>query len=165
MKLSKEGAALLKQIEVLALQPYDDQLSLKSAPIKNWVKGATIGYGYLIPQNEWDKYKNGITEAEADSLFNKKIAKYEYCVDTSVVYKDLTQQEFDACVILCYNIGTAGFANSSVCKMLNGQKTNYKTLDDAWMAWNKSQGNIMKGLTKRRQSELDIFHKGVYKGW
>ena len=77
MKLSKEGTALLKQIEVLALQPYDDQLGLKSAPIKNWVKGATIGYGYLIPQNEWDKYKNGITEAEADFLFNKKISKYE----------------------------------------------------------------------------------------
>lgn len=165
MKLSKEGAALVKQIEVLALLPYDDQYGLKSAPIKNWVKGATIGYGYLITQDEWDKYKNGITEAEADSLFNKKISKYEYCVDTSIVYKDLTQQEFDACVILCYNIGTTGFANSSVCKILNGQKTNYKTLDDAWMAWNKSQGKVMKGLTKRRQAELDIFHKGVYKGW
>ena len=50
-------------------------------------------------------------------------------------------------------------------EMLNGQKTNYKTLDDAWMAWNKSQGKVMKGLTRRRQAELDIFHKGVYKGW
>ena len=163
MKLSKEGTALLKKIEVLALQPYDDQLSLKSAPIKNWVHGATIGYGYLIPQDEWDKYKNGITEAEADALFDKKISKYEKAVLTST--GKLTQQEFDACVIFCYNIGVSGFTNSSVCKMLNGQKTNYKTLDDAWMAWNKSQGKVMKGLTKRRQAELDIFHKGVYKGW
>ena len=106
---------------------------------------------------------SGKTSLAYDTI--EKISKYEYCVETSVVYKDLTQQEFDACVIFCYNIGTTGFANSSVCKMLNGQKTNYKTLDDAWMAWNKSQGKVTKGLTRRRQAELDIFHKGVYKGW
>lgn len=163
MKISDKGAKLLKEIEVLALQPYDDQLSLKSAPIKNWCRGATIGYGYLIPKDEWDKYKNGITEAEADSLFAQKISKFEKAVESSV--KNLTQQQFDACVILCYNIGVSGFQSSSVCKMLNGQKTNYKTLDDAWMAWNKSQGKVMSGLTNRRKAELDIFHKGLYKRW
>lgn len=163
MKISDKGVKLLKEIEVLALQPYNDQEGLKSAPIKSWCKGATVGYGYLIPKDEWNKYKNGITEAEANTLFAQKISKFEKAVESSV--KSLTQQQFDACVILCYNIGVSGFQSSSVCKMLNGQKTNYKTLDDAWMAWNKSQGKVMTGLTNRRKAELDIFHKGIYKRW
>lgn len=164
-KISKQCEDLLKEIEVLALQPYDDQVGVKSTPIKQWCKGATIGYGYLIPQNEWDKYKDGITKEQADALFENKIGKYERSVSTSVVYKELTQQEFDACVILCYNIGCTGFENSSVCKILNGKQTNYKSLDDAWMAWNKSQGKVMKGLDNRRKAELKIFHKGVYERW
>lgn len=163
MNISDKGAKLLKDIEVLALQPYDDQKGLKSAPIKSWCKGATIGYGFLIPKDEWDKYKNGVTETEADSLFAQKISKFEKAVDSCV--KNLTQQQFDSCVILCYNIGVGGFQSSSVCKILNGQKTNYKTLDDAWLAWNKSQGKVMSGLTNRRKAELDIYHKGVYKRW
>lgn len=164
MKISDKGAKLLKEIEVLALQPYDDQEGLKSAPIKDWCRGATIGYGFLIPKDEWDKYKNGITEAEADWLFAQKISKFEKAVYDSVKVMQ-TPNEFDACVILCYNIGIYGFQSSSLCKMLNGQKTNYKTLDDAWMAWNKSQGKVMSGLTNRRKAELDIYHKGVYKRW
>ena len=44
MNLSQKATDLLKSIEVLALQPYDDQIGLKSAPIKQWCKGATIGY-------------------------------------------------------------------------------------------------------------------------
>ena len=102
--------------------------------------------------------------SEADSLFAQKISKFEKAVYDSVKVMQ-TPNEFDACVILCYNIGVSGFQSSSVCKMLNGQKTNYKTLDDAWMAWNKSQGKVMGGLTNRRKAELDIFHKGIYKRW
>ena len=165
MKISKQCEKLLKDIEVLSLQPYDDAVGIKSAPIKQYCKGTTIGYGYLIPQNEWDKYKNGITEQQANGLFENKIGKYERSIDTSVVHKDLTQQQFDACVILCYNIGCSGFETSSVCKILNGQKTNYKSLDDAWLAWNKTQGKVSAGLTNRRKAELNIFHNGIYKRW
>lgn len=164
MKLSSKGSDLLKAIEVLALQPYDDQKGLKSAPIKNWVKGATIGFGYLIPKEEWDLYKNGINKAQADMLFDKKISKYENAVSSNAK-PQLKQNEYDACVILCYNIGVDGFKNSSVCKILNGQKTNYATIDDAWLSWNKSQGKVMSGLTNRRKAELNIFHKGVYERW
>ena len=32
--------------------------------------GATIGYGHLIPANQWDTYKGGITQTQADTLFD-----------------------------------------------------------------------------------------------
>lgn len=164
MKISQKCEELLKGIEVLALQPYNDQEGIKSAPIKEWCKGATIGYGYLVPKEEWVKYKDGITKQQADELFRNKIGRYEKSVDNSARVT-LSQQQFDACVILCYNIGTKGFETSSVCKILNGQKTQYANLDAAWLSWNKSQGKVMNGLNNRRKAELKVYHEGVYERW
>ncbi|MCG4112058.1 hypothetical protein KBJ29_09580 [Campylobacter jejuni] len=55
----------------------------------------------------------------------------------------LAQNEFDALVILCFNIGIDNFKNSSVAKIINAEKTGYKTLKEAWIAWNKSQNKVM----------------------
>lgn len=161
--LSSKGINLLKSIEQLATKPYDDQTG---KDITAWVKGATIGYGHLISKAEWSKYKNGITEAQALSLFNADLKPYVNTVKSKVT-ASVTQNEFDAMVILTFNIGQGAFSNSSVLKMVNNPnaKTTYKNLEAAWKAWNKSQGVANKGLTNRRQSEWNIYTKGVYKKW
>ncbi len=164
MRLSIEAENLLKEIEVLSLQPYDDQKGIKSAPIKSWVKGATIGYGYLIPQNEWPTYKNGINKTQADMLFDKKIQSYIDAVNSSIEVV-ICQHQFDACVILCYNIGVTAFRDSSVAKMVNGKAGNYSSLEEAWKSWNKSQGKMSSGLINRRNAEWKIYTQAVYERW
>ena len=103
-KLSKEAVALLKEIEVLSLQPYDDSKGIKSAPTKAWTPESTIGYGHLILKNEWDKYKNGITKEQAEALFLKD-AEPTVTAINKLLKVSVTQQEFDALVILAFNIG------------------------------------------------------------
>lgn len=147
--LSNDGQNLLKNIEKLRLKPYNDQ---NGKEITSYVKGATIGYGHLIGQNEWDLYKNGITLQEADKLFKSDLLPFENAVKNSI-NSSLAQNEFDALVILCFNIGIDNFKNSSVAKIINGEKTGYKTLKEAWMAWNKSQNKVMQGLINRRNAE------------
>lgn len=165
MQLSTKAENLLKEIEQLSLQPYDDAKGLKSAPIKSYVIGATIGYGYLISKGEWDKYKGGITKEQADQLFNKTIQEYVNGVNKRIT-ATLTQNQFDALVILCYNIGVTQFDSSSVAKMVNREAgSNYKTLDAAWLAFNKTQGKVSQGLINRRQAELNIYNKGIYARW
>lgn len=164
MRLSQKGEKLLKDIECLSLFPYDDQKGIKSAPIKNYCVGATIGYGYLIPPQEWNKYKDGITLEQAQKLFEYKISFYEKGVRDNIKVP-LEQNQFDALVLLCYNIGVRNFSTSSVCKIINGLKGNYNTLEDAWMAWTKSQNKVMQGLINRRNAELDIFYKNEYHRW
>lgn len=164
MQLSKEGEDLLKSIEMLALKPYDDQKGLGSAPIKSWVAGATIGYGHLIAQSEWNTYKNGITKEQAEALFEKDLAPFVQAVNEAITVK-LCQHQFDACVIMCYNIGTAAFRTSSVAKMVNGKAGSYPSLEQAWMAWNKSQGKVSQGLKNRRAAEWKIYTQGVYEKW
>ena len=161
MKTSEKAKDIMKGMESLALKPYDDQKGIQSAPIKFWVKGATIGWGHLITQPEWNSYRWGITKDQADALFDKDITPFEIAVDR-MVRRSLKQYEFDALVMLCFNIGVGNFSTSSVLKMVNGEKGNYSTLQAAWSAFNKSQGKVMNGLTKRRKLEYDLYSSGVY---
>src|SRR5690606_12199015 len=95
MSLSEKGLNWLKYVERLALMPYDDQTGKQ---ISSWVKGATIGYGHLISQNEWVKYRNGITDVEAEALLRKDLERFVNAVRS--IPRKLAQHEFDACVIL-----------------------------------------------------------------
>lgn len=162
MKISQKGLDFLKEYETLSLQPYDDQLGLKSAPIKSWCEGATIGYGHLISKSEWNTYKNGITKQQAEILLNEDLKEFESCVNSAVT-KVLKQNEYDALVILCFNIGTTQFKMSSVLKKLKGLTSSYPTLELAWKAFNKSQGKVMVGLCNRRESEWNIYTQNIYK--
>ncbi|WP_205634822.1 type VI secretion system tip protein TssI/VgrG, partial [Photorhabdus namnaonensis] len=161
--ISQDGLNLLKEIEGLRLKPYNDQTGKN---IDNWTEGATIGYGKLISKSEWDTYKNGITEDEAEQLFKDTLAPYEKAVNDGIT-KEIKQNEYDALVLLSYNIGIGGFKKSSVVKMINDEnaKTGYDSIDDAWKVWNKSQGKVNQGLINRRAAELKIFNNGVYEKW
>ncbi|EIY3538267.1 lysozyme [Campylobacter jejuni] len=77
----------------------------------------------------------------------------------------LAQNEFDALVILCFNIGIDNFKNSFVVKIINAEKTGCKTLKEAWMAWNKSQNKVMRGLINRRNAEYKLYTQGGYEKW
>ena len=160
---SVKGINLLKSIEELATKPYDDQTG---RDISTWVKGATIGYGHLISSAEWSKYENGITEAQAQALFQADLNPYVNTVKTKVTSK-ITQNEFDAMVLLTFNIGQQAFTDSSVLKLVNNSSaiTAYTSLEAAWKAWNKSQGVVNRGLTNRRLAEWNIYSKDVYQKW
>lgn len=171
MALSDEGETWLKDVEKLALQPYDDQKGMAAGPITEWVPGATIGYGHLIDEEEWDRFKNGITKGEATLQFQADVGPFVDLVN-DVITIDVEQHEFDAMVALAYNIGPGsstvdGFQNSSVVKLVNDPEavTNFSSLEAAWKAWNKSQGKVMQGLINRRVAEWDMYSKGVYRHW
>ena len=79
----------------------------------------------------------------------------------------VTQNQFDALVILCFNIGPGAFRSSSALQLVNDPQatTGYNSVDDAWRAFNRSQGRINNGVINRRNAELRIYHNGDYSGW
>lgn len=161
--MSPEAAALLKAIETLRLMPYDDQTGKN---ISSWVKGATIGYGHLIAKDEWTSYKNGISEERANKLFISDAQPYEQVVGEAIKV-GVQQYEFDAMVILAFNIGKAGFRKSTVTKLINNMQlmASASSLESAWKSWNKSQGAVNNGLINRRAAEWRIFTSGIYTRW
>lgn len=150
MKMSQKGLKLLAGFEGLVLHPYLDP-----------VKVPTIGIGSTY-------YENGtrvkltdppITEARAYELLANTIASYELTVN-NLLKVTVTQFQFDAMVSLCYNIGAANFAKSSVIRLVN--KGDFVGAAKAFLLWNKAGGKVIRGLTIRRTKEAEYFlTKGV----
>lgn len=161
--LSDKAIELLKAIEQLATQPYNDQTG---EDITCWVEGATIGYGHLIAIEDWDKYKEGITKEQALALLDSDLIPYTKIVNSEVTAL-INQHQFDALVIFTFNIGVFGFASSSVLQLVNDPTASspYPDLESAWKAWNMSQHKINQGLINRRQAEWDIYAKNIYNIW
>lgn len=162
-QFSAQGSRLLKLIEQLRLRPYDDQTG---RDISNWVRGATIGYGHLIHEPYWPRYKGGIDEPAADTLFDSDHEPFLNVVRTHVTAQ-LSSNQFDALVIFVYNIGSVAFAKSDVLKLVNDPtaKTRHKDLESAWKAWDKSQGVVNQGLVHRRNAEWRIYSENIYQRW
>lgn len=163
MKLSPEGVDFLKWIEKLRLKPYDDQTG---DPITVWCKGATIGYGHLISAADWPLYKDGIDEEEAEELFYDDLTPREKVVNETITVP-LEQRQYDALILLLYNLGDRQFKTSSAIKMINDPtyESSFSSLENAWKAFNKSEGKINKGLVNRRKSEWNLYSQGIYERW
>lgn len=163
LSVSPQGHALIKNYESLRLKPYYDG---SGHEIDKYVDGATIGYGHLINNSaEFEVYKNGINEMKANELYQLDMNKFELSIK-KLVNADLNQNEYDAVMMLSFNIGygsvkyDTGFITSEVLKILNGLSQG--DLDEAWLRWGYYKHHFSKGLMNRRRSELNVFHNGVY---
>jgi len=167
MKISKEGINSLMTLEGKVKSgelhfPYSDKTGKR---VHEWSKDSTIGYGHLIrTPEEFDKFIGGIGEEEAINLKNNDLQKFNSFCETKLP-ETLSQNEFDACVIFCYNIGLHEFEhNSSVFKWLTKVKEgrNFTCLEDAWKAYRKQDGVVLQGLVNRRRKEWHMFIDGEY---
>ena len=101
-----------------------------------------------------------------DSTLTEDIQPFEKTVRSSITI-ELTQEQFDALVSLCFNIGSTAFSSSNLVKEINknkhvsgeakDRKIAIAAIESAFAAWNKSGGVVLDGLTKRRKVESDRF--------
>ena len=162
MNLSVNGINILKQLEGCVKQGdkhviYNDKTGRPVNINKPLPCGATIGYGHLIKSGEY--FKNGITEIQATDLLRCDIAIAERAVQNNVGVP-LNQNQYDALVLLAYNIGANNFVNSTVIKYINNpsfHSRKYPDLKSAWVAWTRVQGVISPGLINRRKHEWDLY--------
>ena len=148
MNIGKEGIALIKEFEGCKLNAY-------KCPAGVW----TIGIGSTRYANgskvkEGDKLRD---EAQADDLLKVTIATFTHAVNTAI-RPTMTQNEFDALVCLCYNIGTTGFATSTLVKLFNADATK-EDVSRQFLRWDKAGGKSLAGLTRRRAAEAQLFLK------
>ena len=98
-----------------------------------------------------------------DDVLREDLVVFETAV-RSAVTETLAQDEFDALVSLCFNIGPGAFKRSSLVKEINkgkyraagekNRKASIEAIENEFAAWNKSK---LKGVAKRRQREADLF--------
>ena len=66
---------------------------------------------------------------------------------------------FSACVSLACNIGGHAFAGSTLCKMLNA--LDFAGAANQFLRWNRPAGEVLPGLTRRREAERVLFLTGI----
>lgn len=147
MQINEEGLALIKQAEGLRLTAYKDPVGI-----------LTIGYGHTSAAGA-PEVKPGmkISQELAETILKTDLQKYEKAVDDAITV-DLAENQFSACVSLCYNIGPGAFAKSSVARFINQGRM--ADAADAFLLWNRAGGKILPGLVKRRAAEAALFVKG-----
>lgn len=145
-KIASKGLDLIKSFEGLRLKPY-----LCSAGVP------TIGYGNTFYENKKKVTlkDSAITEQRAVELLAWSLSGFEqyvdsYCVDT------ITQNQFDALVSFCYNLGPANLKSSTLLKKVNANP-NDPTIRAEFLKWNKANGRALAGLTRRRTAEADLY--------
>jgi lysozyme len=118
----------------------------------------TIGYGST--NNVHPNMK--ITLEEAEEMLVSSLPLYEAVVNKSV-YGTVNQNQFDAMVSLCYNIGSRAFQGSSVVRKLN--QNDVHGAADAFLMWDKGHTpkgfKVIPGLLKRRQDERKLFMEPI----
>lgn len=144
MKTGSRGLALIKQYEGLRLDAYRDSVGV-------W----TIGYGHTAQAGP-PKPAAGmrITRREAEAILARDLVDYERAVDKAATRLP-RQNQFDAMVSLCFNIGPGNFARSSIVRAFNLGEDNRAA--EAFLAWNKAGGKVLLGLTRRRAAEKRLF--------
>lgn len=125
------------------------ELTAYKCPADVW----TIGYGHTGD----DVYEGLVISKEiAESLLESDLDTFSDNVNRLVVV-ELTQNQFDALVSLCYNIGAGNFGNSTLLKLLN--QHDYDGASKEFNKWRKAGGKILKGLVRRREKETKLFLK------
>ncbi len=143
--ISAKGIALIHSFEQCKLDAYPDPGSRDGHP---W----TIGWGSTGPG-----ISKGVrwTQAQCDARFAEDIAKFAAKVDKLIGDTPTTQNQFDALTSLAYNIGTGALQKSTVLR--RHKAGDIPGAARAFLMWNKNDGKVMRGLTRRRLAESDLY--------
>lgn len=139
MKTSQEGIALIKKFEGCELEAY-------LCPAQVW----TIGYGHTASVSEGDV----CSQEDADRMLAEDLEEFEGYVREAVDVP-LEQNEFDALVAWTYNLGPGNLRSSTMLKRLNDSK--FEEVPSEMRRWNKSGGEVLDGLVRRREAEALLF--------
>ena len=146
-KLNKKSMDLIKGFEGWRSKAYKDSVGV-------W----TIGYGHTSMAGN-PKVTPGmkIPRRYGEQLLLNDIQKYAKTVDDAVKVT-LNDNQFGALTSFCYNVGPGNFRKSSVLKRVNARK--FDEVPGRLLLWNKAGGRVLRGLTRRRGAEGDLFLDG-----
>lgn len=136
---SPSTIGLIKQSEGLRTRAYQDSGGV-------W----TIGYGHTTTARPGQ----AITAAQAERLLRKDLQRFERVVEEAVVVP-ISEAQRSALVSFAFNVGEEAFKGSTLLKRLNaGDKA---AAAREFQRWNKVDGRVVPGLSKRREREAELF--------
>ena len=147
MKVSKECLKMLAHHEGVRQKPY-------KCPAGLW----TVGVGHLIGDGKSlpDSWNKTFTLDEVYDILAKDVARFERGLERYLPI-ELSQNEYDAILSFCFNLGLGTFQRSTLRQaLLRGDKI---TAIQSLLKYNKAGGKVLKGLDNRRKDEAALFRR------
>jgi GH24 family phage-related lysozyme (muramidase) len=150
--INQRGIDLIKEFEGCEKPTGDGRFQSYLCPAGVW----TIGFGSTGPD-----IKRGLiwTKAQVDERFERDINEFAGSVEKALGNATTTANQLAAMTALAYNIGLGGFRGSSVLRL--HKAGDYKGAGRAFLLWNKAKVKgkmtVLKGLTRRRLAEADLY--------
>ena len=148
MKISSKGIKLIKEFEGCQLTSYyckgnEITIGWGTTNADKDITGTAIKKGMKISQSTADKW---LIEC-LDKRYAPKVMKYD------PIYH-WNQNQFDAMMSFCYNIG-------SIDQLTADGTRSIKTIAEKMLLYNKAGGRVLAGLTRRRKAEHKLFVEPV----
>jgi lysozyme len=145
-KLNSKGYELIKSFEGLVLKPYKCSALIP-----------TIGYGNTYYENGVKVQMSDppITKQRAEELLKHSADRYSSKV-ANLIKKPVTQNQFNALVSFCFNVGSGALASSTLLKLVN-INPNDAMIAKEFLRWNKVNKVPNNGLTNRRIKESALY--------
>jgi lysozyme len=148
----------LHEFESLRLTPYKDPGSINGLPITCGWGSTTHLDGRKIQLGEvaW-------TKDYADKVFEKDLKVFTAGVNFLIGKSPTTQNQFDAMFSFAYNCGldidedtkAEGLGDSTLLRKHLAR--DYAGAQAQFKSWNKNDGKVLAGLTRRREAEAVIY--------
>lgn len=140
LKTSNYGINLIKRFEGCRLSAYRDTVGV-----------ITIGYGWTNPiDGKPLTMSTKITQTKAETLLKEGLKPYEAKVNKYDSKYHWNQNQFDALVSFCYNLGNIDGLTANGTRSIN-------EIANKFTAYNKAGGKVLSGLTNRRNEEKQLF--------
>jgi GH24 family phage-related lysozyme (muramidase) len=146
------GVALIKRFEGCARLRPDGLVEAYPDPATGGAPW-TIGWGAtgpgIGPGTVW-------TRAECDARLEADIARHAADVERALAGAPTTQAQFDALVSFHYNTGAIGRATLTRLH----REGRCEAAAREFARWNKAGGRVLRGLTRRRAAEAELYRSG-----
>jgi lysozyme len=137
---SDAGIALTKGFEGLRLTAYRDCAGV-----------LTIGYGHTGQDVVEGR---AIDEAEAEALLRADMQVAVDCVNRAVM-ATIAQNQFDALVDFCFNVGCGALLSSTLLRKVNA--ADFAGAAAQFALWVHAGDEVVEGLVRRRKDEAAMF--------
>jgi lysozyme len=148
-RLTQQGAELIKHFEG-CLKKRGDKYHAYECP----AGVLTIGWGHTNHHGRKFNADAKWSLAECNEAAREDMETFEMAV-RRLVTVPLAYHEFDALVSFVYNVGEGNFKKSTLLKKVNAG--DFEGAAREFKRWNKANGKVLAGLTRRRESESLMF--------
>lgn len=158
VRISAEGTALIRRFEGCARARRDGLIEAYPDPgtgAQPWTIGwgATgedhVHGGRIGPGTVW-------TQSQCDARLANDLKRYARDVVRAIGDAPTTQGQFDAMVSFHYNTGA--IARATLTR--KHKAGDHEGAAQEFRRWNKAGGRVLKGLTRRRSEEEQLYRKG-----